>query len=302
MSLIKRVCGRKFTVSPNSPVLTSLKSGIIVENSTINATEGILAATNLKIARVAIFLSTQLSSSTIDKYIDDGFLVQINVNWVPTTSVVPFPTDLSLYESRLNTFLANYQDRIDSIPLLICENEYDNLLYHSGGSDNYLPELNLFNSLCQTAGFKTADGGLTSTALQRWNYSNLSGSDALAWKSHYFVGLSDDYANFLIRINAFLDGISFIPLDYANVHWYNNISAYGGFPSAAGFIKEQTAKDKLITNEFGIKTNTFTLFQQTVNELKDDVEYAIAYSGINTSGKAITLSNQMLSFLAQTIK
>lgn len=59
---------------------------------------------------------------------------------------------------------------------------------------------------------------------------------------------------------------------------------------------DELGKYIVVSNEFGILTLNATLFQETVEELKDNV-YNIAYSDSKDSGNAIALSTKMIDFL-----
>ncbi len=63
------------------------------------------------------------------------------------------------------------------------------------------------------------------------------------------------------------------------------------------YYLEATGKSKPMTNEFGLKTNSWRLWINEVIALKGFVYYGVAYSGTNIPNQAITLSNSMLLIL-----
>lgn len=254
---------------------------------------------NIKLARIPLILSKTTVGQVVDDYLKKGYHVQVNLNWDNTTfGPVPFPANIPLVKQRAEAFFKYYTPYKKQIPLVVVENEWDNTLYHKGTVQGYLKELAAITEVGHKYGFKIADAGLTSTGLRRWMYSQLSGGEAAQWKLNYYVGENNDTYNPLLKaVNDFKAGIKNIPVDYLNVHWYNIESCYNGFEKASKTYKNACGKNIIICNEFGIRTNSEKLFDETVNELKGLTWYAIAFSGSGGKDKAVTLTDNMLDAL-----
>jgi hypothetical protein len=162
---------------------------------------------------------------------------------------------------------------------------------------DYLKELAVITFIGHKYGYNIADAGITSASLQRWTYSQLTGYDAIQWRQNYYVGLNNNYQTFVEYINSYIDGIKSIDIDFCNVHWYNGIKCSGGFNLASSTFMKACGKTAVICNEFGIRMNSVSLFDSTVNEIRSKVKYAVAYSGKNDPGKAINLTSEMLNGL-----
>lgn len=271
-----------------------------------------------KLIRLPIFLSTATSNSSINQMINWGYNVQINLNWKPTSTAVAWVTDTVLLKSRANTFFTYYLPYKNQIPVIAIENEWDNNSYHSGSINDYITELRILTTMAHSYGFKVMDAGVTSTALQRWTYSQLSGTEATTWRQNYFVGQTlPTYLPVLAQVEAYAGLIRNIPIDYLNVHWYNVTQSSNGFQRATGIYAMRCSKKyiPIVTNEFGQKTQSYQVWSQTVNEVSKYslvdtnkvfqelrvVPYAIAYSGVNDPNLAIRLDMDKLLLMADVV-
>lgn len=267
----------------------------------------LIHAAGINLVRVPLFIQQMgTHRDLIDIYLKAGLNVQINWDWSNTSTPVPFPTDTASIRQKAEEFFQYYLPYKNQIPVVVVENEWDNAKYHKGTVKQCLTELAILVEVGHKYGFKVADAGFTGNSLGRWYWSQLAGDAARDWISHYYVGKDDPNYNLLLQAVAeYSEGIKNIPIDYLNVHWYNIIHCYGGFPEAAKAWLKLCGKDSLMNNEFGMRLTTkadaFTiesLLFETVQEMKDaGIKLAIAYSGINDAAKAVQLTEDMLEEL-----
>ena len=273
--------------------------GLDYSTGTVKTIEKKMRTAGVKLVRNQLILSLKTKGSYIDQYIQDGYNVQINLNWSNTASgPVAYPTDLNLVKQRAEIFFKYYAPNVKSIPVVVVENEWDNTAFHKGNISDYIAELSAITEIGHKYGFKIADGGLSSTNLRRWTYSTLSGDAANTWANNYFVGPRlDTYPTVIQTVNSYAASISTIPLDYLNVHWYNIDACYNGFKTAAQAYLKACNKQLIMTNEFGIKTDSCPLFDSTVDELSASAYYAISYSNNTKGGDAVSLTDEMIKCL-----
>jgi len=263
--------------------------------------------------RLPLVLSKTTSKDSIDEFLSDGFSVQINLNWQATNdpSDFPKPEDYPEIIELAKEFFEHHKQYKDQIPVICMGNEWDNINYHTNSIIYYLYGLKVITHVAHTYNFKVADAGISSTSLERWMYSQLSGAEALLWKKDHWVGENKpSYGPLIKRIEYYISQIKNIPIDYLNVHWYNKEKATKDFPKAAGTYLKRCEKTEIITNEFGVKKTTdFDVWQKTVDEVstfKTDngekvTKFALAYSGSGEDGKAIELTDEMLKELANPV-
>lgn len=293
-----------------APATEITRYGCLFQNVSTEQAKAKMLEAGFDFVRVPLVLSKTTSKDSIDSFLNDGFSVQINLNWNPTNtpSDFPKPEDYPEIIDRAKEFLEYYQQYQDQIPFIVMGNEWDNINYHTNSIIYYLNGLKVITHVAHTYGFKVADAGISSTSLERWMYSQLSGAEALLWKKDHWVGENKPNYNPLIkRIEYYISQIKNIPIDYLNVHWYNKEKATHDFPKAAGTYLKRCEKTEIVTNEFGVKKTTdFDVWDKTVDEVStfktDDgkkvTKYALAYSGQGEDGKAIELTDEMLKELA----
>lgn len=297
----------------NNALNASLKNvtryGCLFQELKPDQAEAKMQKAGFNLVRAAVILSEKSEKKTIDQYLEDGYSVQINVNWKATRIPTDFPTPRDYPEAMklITAFFEKYKQYKSQIPLICFGNEWDNLNYHKNSIAYYLEGLRLATRVAHQYGFKVADAGITSTAIQRWMYSQLSGPEALQWKKNYFVGENNDnYEPLLEKVEFYISKIKHIPVNYLNVHWYNKEKSSNGFPKAAGTYLKRCGKPEIISNEFGIKIDDFDVWKKTVDEVSsyetDDgkkvTNFALAYSGVGNDDKAIELTDEMLKELA----
>ena len=272
----------------------TIQSGIEENQNDMNT-----AGVNL--TRRSIALSEATESNTIDTYLEDGYNVQIIVNWnggVNGTRGFPSGGDLEFLKSRAAAFFEYYAPYKKQIPCVAIENEWDWEVVHGANLQDYLAELRVMTTIGHQYGFKITDGGITSTALQRWTYSQLDGDAQVQWDENYWVGLNAgyDYNDLIDIVNSYAAGVQNIDIDHSNVHWTNATTCGNGFATATQIFMEACNKKSVVCNEFSIRTDSSSLFDSTVNEITGNAEFAIAYSGTN-DGPSIKLSDEMLRML-----
>ena len=266
-------------------------------------TEAKMLQTGMYMTREAIMFSVETHNNNIDGFLEAGYMVQINFNWMPTSTPVPFPTDARMIRRKAEEFFRYYQEYRSQIPVVVVENEWDNGHYRDWENttiEDYLAELAIVVEVGHSYGFKVTDAGITGNNLQRWTYSQLRGDMKEWWKQHYFIGRDNEYEKMFVLIAKYAKGIRDIPIDYVNTHWYNKDTCHDGYPVAIAAYKRIIGKTNLplVNNEWGIKTNNKELFDQTKREIeKAGAQILVAYSGVNAEGKAIQLTDEMLAEL-----
>jgi hypothetical protein len=279
----------------SSTAAQSTEFGILVAQSTVSEIQQQMVRTGIKLVRAQVIFSKETSSKTVDQYLKNGFHVMINYNWKETNVTVPFPTDAKFINDQAEAFFKYYAPYKSQIPAVVVENEWDNMKYHSGDIQHYLQELEIITNIGHKYGFKIAGAGITSKGLNLWMSSRTSGDAALMWKKMAGTASDSGYSAYVNRVNTYIAGVKRINVDFMNVHWYNEKECSNNFGKASGAYMEACGKTAVICNEFGIRTNSVELFRQTVNEIRNNVPFAVAYSGVNDPGKAVTLTDEMLA-------
>jgi hypothetical protein len=283
--------------APKQPVLF----GVLQQQSTVDDDIAMLQRTGLKCIRTQIYFAYNSSNNTIDQYLQKGYQVQINFNYKPTATATPYPTDTAFIRKQARAFFTYYKKWIKQIPVVVCENEWDNKDYHGYDIAPYLVELSIVVDEGHKQGFLIADAGFTSGNLKRWIYSQLTGIEQAQWKEKYTVVINspeNPFDSMLNQAKIFLNGIKTIPIDYINVHWYNTSLCFNGLPKAAQLYLKACNKTAIISNEFGIKVSDTTLLKNTINELRSaGIKMGIAYSGIDAANLAVRLNDDQLKLL-----
>ena len=281
--------------SQQSQLVTPTTFGLAEENTTDSETKKDMSTADVNILRLGIYLSETTINRTADSYLAQGYQVQFIVCWDDTINGNrSFPKDTNAIKVKANAFFKYYANRKKQIPFIAVENEWDLQVQNGANLQDYIRELSIITAIGHKYGFYIADGGITSAALQRWTYSQLPAAAQVQWKLNYYVGLNNDYDGLLNIVNTYLASVQKVNFDYSNVHWYNSIICGNGFATSSKAFMKSGNKKVLVCNEFGIRTNSLTLFTQTDNEINGNALYAIAYSGSNVPGKAIKLTDGML--------
>ena len=85
------------------------------------------------------------------------------------SGLIPFVTDLVLYELNLNTILNTFT----VMPkVAVIENEESNRFFYSGTADQYISQLSAAIDVMHARGIKVANGGITSTGLNYLVYQD----------------------------------------------------------------------------------------------------------------------------------
>ncbi len=275
--------------------------GLIEEKATDNQEQTDMKTANVNLIRLTMFLSQTAVGKTVDEYLSKGYNVQISLSWFTGTNGnrgFPKGKDTNALKTQADAFFKYYADRKKQIPFVSIENEWDHEVQNGAKVQDYINELTIMTTIGHKYGFKISDAGSTHTSLQRWMYSQLTGTAQEEWKNDYYVGLNNDYDGFSDMMNSYIAGVQKINFDYCNVHWYNNTTCADGFSDASQTFMKACNKKTVVSNEFGVRSNSLSLFTQTVDEMNGNALYAVAYSGTNQDQKAIKLTNPMLKVLA----
>lgn len=275
--------------------------GLAEEKTTDEQKRRNMQTADVDIIRLTIFLSQTTANRVADDYLAQGYKVQLCISWntgTLTNRGFPTPKDTSNVRARAEEFFKYYANRKSQIPFVSIENEWDHEVQSGFKLQDYINEVAIITSVGRKYGFKIADGGITYASLQRWTYSQLKPAAQTKWKQTYYVGLNSDYDELVDMVNTYAEAAKKINFDYSNVHWANQSACGGGYRTATQAFMRACNKKTNVCNEFAVKTNSLTLFSETVDEIDGNALYAIAYNGTNRENKAITLTNQMLLVLA----
>jgi len=277
--------------------------GLAEEKTTDEQKRADMKTADVNIIRLTIFLSETSVNRLIDDYLSKGYNVQICISWFTgslTNRGFPTPKDTSTVRAQAEAFFKYYAARKKQIPFVSIENEWDHEVQSGYKLQDYINELSILTSVGHKYGFKIADGGITYASLQRWTYSQLNPKAQEQWKQTYYVGLNNGYDELLDLVNTYIASAKKINFDYSNVHWSNSTTCGNGYRTATQAFMIACNKKTPVCNEFAVKTNSLTLFTQTVDEITGNALYAIAYNGTNRDGKAVILTNAMLLVLASS--
>ncbi len=271
--------------------------GLMPANTSLIEKEAILQATGIKTVRQPFFVMQGTGMDWMLQLLKDGYNVIPNFDWSTTVNPAPFPTNSTLIRNEAEQFFYGLKDYVGQIPFIAVENEWNNPNFHTGKSmqstiQDYLNELAIVTSVGHKYGFKIADAGISGTGLQYWAAYKLSRIDRRKWIREYKVPVNSASWELLINaVEQYMQGIRLIPIDFLNVHWYEQDICYNGFDQAAAFYQNDCKKSNLICNEFGIRgTYSNDLLSETINSVKGIVDYAVLYSGNN----ALSISNEQI--------
>ncbi len=266
--------------------------GIMPAYTSIEQKEKLLNETGIKLIRQPYFVQQGTGLDWIIQLLKDGYNVVPNFDWSITLNPVPFPTDLTLLGDKAAQFFSLLYEYKNQILFVACENEWNNILYHTGTLQDYLTELKIIVEVGHKYGFKIADAAISGSALQMWTYSQLDSTERKDWALNYRVAYNSyNYKLLLQAVDQYTTGIRSIPVDYINVHWYEQDECYHGFKKAADLYKIACDKKHLVSNEFGIRGEySDDLFKQTVHEVGNNTSHAILYIGNN----AVNISSEQI--------
>ncbi|MGN6352812.1 MAG: hypothetical protein ACTHLB_05450 [Parafilimonas sp.] len=267
-----------------------MKFGILQEKYNAQQTINLAKEAGINLVRAAVNFKDDYISKKIDAYLKAGLQVQINFNYKQSPNGIPFPTDLNFVARQAQLFFNYHLPYVRQIPYVAVENEWCNPQYHTGTVQDYINELKVVVEIAHAHGFKVADSGTTTVGLTGWYASTLNPIELLAFRKDYFIN-----KKIIPYVNQFVNLIREVPVDYLNVHLYNE--NFGGrFPKITEAFANACGKEALTCNEFGVKKSE--LWATTVAEIKAcNLHHAIAYSGMNKPGKAIQLTEKNLQLL-----
>lgn len=257
------------------------------------------------------------------QFADYGMNIVLTLNWLSTAGgPVPFPTDLSLYQDKLEQTL----DTIPAPEIVCIENEEINHLFHTGTMEEYLAELAVAIDVCHARFLKVTNGGLTTRALcfTRARAYYLAGDTAAGddfaqrcvpesfWNAVKLTGTSESVNTLIAKCFQLLDGFAALDLDYVNLHFYEPLRLRGT-GEVDSTIDEATAGNELynsaieeiaawvtaytgkpcMSNEIGTMHVSGELVTSLMQACHDaDLEYAIWFNGgSGEGGEAMPLND-----------
>ncbi|HEY2726436.1 MAG TPA: hypothetical protein VGI61_04645, partial [Parafilimonas sp.] len=179
--------------------------------------------TSVDFVRQSTLLSTWngISDGGIDYWCSRKKKIILNINNDSTPSY--FPTNLSAYKNKLQSFLNVYAD---SIKLAVIENEELNndtllSLSHFGSVQSYINELSVAVYLCKQKKIPVTNGGIASQiAASLKHYYDINGlADSSAWLVSQMGGIPADSMVWK-RCDSLLSAYKNLGLTYVNLHWY----------------------------------------------------------------------------------
>lgn len=303
------------SISSNSLINLGTKFGVLVTALAIDDKINVAKLLGVDYVRQSIILKDFNGQSFVmDKYLDNGFKVVLNLNYDHIQNTrgerIPklFPSDMAEYRSLLNKVFDKYTPEI-----AVIENEPLNDNHYNDAVENYIRELRTAVDVCNQRGVKIADGGAFSA----------STCCVLVYRDYYLRGMQDAANDFARRakmtdrlISAakeqgdeeliakveeaekMIEADAALNLDFVNIHWYEPLSdesgqsasARGVLQEVADYFRRATGK-RIITNEYGQFNDNPLLTASMVDAFRSaNFKYAIFYSGTDADGLRNTQS------------
>ena len=227
-----------------------------------------------------------------------GLKVVLNVNnsALANVSQSPFPTDTTLYKTKLQYQISLMMHKP---VLLVIENEENNLQFHTGTAQDYLNELKAATTVAHANHIPLTNGGIAFPVMLYLVYEDYlehgktKEAADLQQRAPFAFNLK-----WMTSRKAFLQqliaGYAASDIDYVNFHWYGKNGDTKSLVEVVNYLQRVTGKPA-ITNEIGQHDNspqTVKAIVQTCRQL--GLRYAIWYSGDgerNVSEQAIGLQN-----------
>jgi hypothetical protein len=234
---------------------------------------------------------------SLDKMIASGVDISVTVNWGDqNTGIIPFPTDLQEYKTRLRSFYNAYSSN-SQIKMYVCENEPFNDKYHSGTAEQYIAELKAFVNVSKTKGLNCISSGALS--VQAVNAISQGKTMGLAQRSLDFN-------------KAMLDALRTVNVDYVDFHTQGNGTSYPAkmIPNVATYVRNYTGKDTMVSDEWHLQNLASDsvgdiMMQQMIEQFKQGgFLYSMYISGTqqNVEGRLNDVNSMNLTHLGKTFK
>lgn len=203
----------------------------------------------------------------LETYFDNGLKVALNLTY-NATKPAPFFTDLVVYEKRIRDIFVKYGARLkETGSIVLCENEPSNDGYYGNAPiSDYLNLLRVLVKVAHEYGVKVSDG---CTFIEY-----LSLMQQGSWPSRL-----DDKIKEQREIIA---GLKEIDVDYLNVHLaiQNDELLDGMIKNSCDYLRTETGKNNVITNEYHYENCTAIIVPKTISEWKKaGVIVCVTWSG-----------------------
>jgi hypothetical protein len=235
-----------------------------------------------------------------EDYINAGFHVLLNLNFLPQTTPQPFASDLTAYAAVIDNILTTYSGSRKP-ELIVIENEETNEGYHSGTMAEYLAELAAAIPVVHSHGLEITNGGIHPRGVCYWVWRDFVDrgmtTEASDWMDATFntpmrnaaltPGLNPTLDAYWTKIDDLLTGYTSLDIDYVNLHIYEPINDVGDgivtipgcIQTMADYIRTRTGKP-VMSNEWGVRTLNASLVTSMMQAFYDaDFAYAIEFSG-----------------------
>jgi hypothetical protein len=210
-----------------SAVTDETRFGVFISNGTTDNKITIANKTGVRYVRASIILKDfKGNHSVVDKYMNNGFKVLLNLNWDRAYSrsegrkPVPFPKDMVAYKKLLGKVLDKYKPEV-----AVIENEPTTDIFYSGPIEDYIRELAVAIEVCHSKGVQVADGAIhVGYVLNVMNGKSLSGK--------------------ALEVKKLIEAYTTLNLDYVNLHTAGTGDAYPieSLTKVADYLRTKTGK------------------------------------------------------------
>lgn len=250
-----------------------------------------------------------LDSPKAHTLLETGFNVVLNINSsAPRKGKhTPFTTDTVAYKRRLSAILSSLPKKP---ALVVIENEANNQNYYSGSAQDYINLLRAAIGVVHAYNIPVTDAGTTGAAVKYLLYQhymqNGMRQQAEALRQRQGIRAGRNVIESAAFADSVLTALRILPVDYVNMHWYQNTTNTQDLEAAVNYLKQRTGK-AVISNEIGESDkpdpDVVAAMLRACKQMQ--LPYVIWYSGTSTTGaraQALHTSNGTLNINGQAFK
>ena len=274
--------------SPGTTGITHFGALIVPPNpgarDVINFKEQVAKELNIQYLRDGISLDMPKAHTLLES----NFNVVMNINFTGSHmgKRAPFPTDTVAYKRKLSDMIASFPKKP---VLIVIENEANNQGFYAGPAKDYINLLRAAIGVVHSYNIPVTDAGTTAAAIKYLLYQhyiqNGMQQQAEAFKRRQKVNSSPNIVASAVFADSVLTALRTLPVDYVNMHWYQNTTDPQDLEAAVNYLKQRTGK-VVISNEMGQSDkpdpNVVAAMLKKCKQLQ--LPYVLWYSGNSTTG------------------